>query len=118
WAAVADAISERLTELKMKQRELADRSRVSPATVREIQHNSAQRHRSDRTLEALSEALDWHPQHLSAVLHDRKPPAVGEPHEDMTDPVTARLDRIEGRLAAIIEQLNALRAAMDEWQRR
>lgn len=110
WAAVGRAISERLTELGLKQRELATRSGVSQAIVREIQRNTVQRRRGDRTLEALSVALDWHPQHLLAVLHNRKPPAVGQPRENMTDPVTARLAAIEDRIADLVEQLAELRA--------
>jgi len=121
WTAVANAISERLTELGMKQRELADRSGVSQAIVREIQRNTVQRRRSDRTLEALAVALKLHPQHLLALLHNRKPPAVGEPREDMSDPVTARLAVIEDRLTEITEELAALRAdvaALGDRQRR
>lgn len=110
WAAVSKAISERMNELGMRQRELAARSGVSQAIVREIQHNTVERRRSDRTLEALSEALEWHAQHLLALLHDRRPPARGEPREDMTDPVTARLAVIEDRLTEVTEQLAALRA--------
>ncbi|MPY77167.1 MAG: helix-turn-helix domain-containing protein [Actinophytocola sp.] len=121
WAAVANAIRERLTELEMKQRELAERSGVSSAIVREIQRNTVQRRRSARTLEALSEALRWHPQHLLAVLHNRRPPAIGEPREDMGDPVTARLAVIEDRLTEMTEQLASLRAdvaALGERRRR
>ena len=73
WAAVARAITQRLQELGMRQRELAERSHVSQAIVRELQHNTAQRRRSSRTLEALSVALAWHPQHLTAVLTGRTP---------------------------------------------
>lgn len=109
WAAVSKAIGERMTELGMRQRELAARSGVSQAIVREIQHNTVERRRSDRTLEALSDALEWHPQHLLALLHNRRPPVRGEPREDMTDPVTARLAVIEDRLTEITEQLAALR---------
>ncbi|PXY23468.1 XRE family transcriptional regulator [Prauserella coralliicola] len=110
WAAVGRAISARLTELGMKQRELATRSGVSQAIVREIQHNTVQRRRGDRTLEALSTALEWHPQHLLALLHHRKPPAAGQPRENMDDPVTARLTAIEDRLADLVEQVAELRA--------
>lgn len=112
WAAVARAINERVTELGLKQREVADRSQVSQATVREIQRHTVERRRSDRTLEALSLALEWHPQHLLALLHNRRPPAVGEPREDMQDPVSARLAAIEDRLTEMAEQLAALRADM------
>ncbi|WP_158893714.1 helix-turn-helix domain-containing protein [Amycolatopsis anabasis] len=110
WSAVAKAINERANELGLRQRELAERSQVSQAIVRELQHNTVQRRRSDRTLEALSLALDWHPQHLLALLYDRRPPALGEPREDMEDAVSARLAVIEDRLTGITEQLAALRA--------
>ena len=43
WAAVARAINQRMAELDLSQRELIARSQVSKATVREIQHNTAQR---------------------------------------------------------------------------
>lgn len=109
WAGVAKAINERADELGLKQRELADRSQVSQATIREIQRHTVERRRSERTLEALSLALEWHPQHLLAVLHDRRPPAVGEPREDMQDAVSARLASIEDRLTEITEQIAALR---------
>lgn len=110
WAAVAKAINERAAELGLRQRDLADRSGVSLAIVREIQRHTVERKRSHRTLEALSEALDWHPQHLLAVLHNRRPPARGEPREDMQDPVSARLAAIEDRLTEITDQIAALRA--------
>jgi hypothetical protein len=51
WAAVAEAISQRMTELGINQTELIGRSQVSKATVGELYHNSAQRRRSARTPE-------------------------------------------------------------------
>ena len=68
WVAVANAIKERVNELGWRQRELAQRSHVSQAIVRELQHHTVERRRSARTLEALSLALGWPPQHLAAVL--------------------------------------------------
>lgn len=114
WPAVSKAISARLTELGMQQKELAARSGVSLAIVRELQHNLVQRRRSARTLEALAAALHWHPQHLLALLHDRRPPALGEPREDMGDPVTARLRVVEDRLTDLTEQIAALRDEVAE----
>jgi predicted transcriptional regulator len=46
WAAVARAISQRMTELGINQRELIERSQVSKATVGELYHNSVQRRRA------------------------------------------------------------------------
>ncbi len=108
WAGVAQAISRRMTELGINQRELIERSRVSKATVGELSHNSAQRRRSARTLEALSMALQWHPQHLVAVLKGHRVPTIGEPVSRSDDDVPGRLAAIEYRLARIETRLVAL----------
>ncbi|GAA2787590.1 helix-turn-helix domain-containing protein [Crossiella cryophila] len=118
WAAVARTINERVLALGWKQRELAERSQVSQAIVREIQNHKVERKRSDRTLEALSVALGLHPQHLVAVLHGRIPPALGQPREDMEDAVSARLAVIERRLSEITEQLAGLQTDITELVRR
>jgi hypothetical protein len=108
WAAVAKAINERVHELGMKQRVLAERSAVSQAIIRELQYNTVERRRSSRTLEALSVALSWHPQHLTAVLRGRKPPAPGDPIDSGQDPVADRLSAIEDRLDEIAERLDEM----------
>lgn len=111
WPAVAKAINERMTELELQQKQLAAQSGVSLAIARELQHNVVERRRGPRTLESLSLALGWHLQHLSALLHGRRPPKLSDPTEDMRDPVTARLGVIEDRLTELTEQLAALRDA-------
>ncbi|MGW1681393.1 helix-turn-helix domain-containing protein [Saccharopolyspora sp. NPDC002376] len=111
WAAVARAIDQRTSELGMRQRELAKRSHVSQATVRELQRNTVQRRRSARTLEALSLALGWHPEHLLAVLEGRRPPAVGEP-VSTEDDVPTRLAAIERHLREITRQLDDMNARL------
>jgi transcriptional regulator with XRE-family HTH domain len=109
WASVAKAISQRLTELGMRQRELAERSHVSQAIIRELQHNTVQRRRSARTLEALSLALGWHPDHLTAVLRGLPPPEPGDPPLPATDEdVPARLAVIEHHLRQITNQLGVI----------
>ena len=104
WAAVARAIDARMTELSLSQRELIERSQVSKATVTEIRRHSAERKRSRRTLEALSTALGWHPQHLIALLHGRRIPTVGEPSSRSDDDIQGRLAVIEYRLDQIVRQ--------------
>ncbi|MBB3053092.1 MULTISPECIES: XRE family transcriptional regulator [Prauserella] len=111
WTAVARAINERMNELGLRQRDLADRSHVSQAIVREIQHRTVERRRSARTLEALSLALEWHPGHLAAVLAGRKPLAPGETGDDATDKILSRLGAIEGRLDEITARLDELTKA-------
>lgn len=109
WAAVARAIKQRAAELDLRQRDLIERSHLSKAVVGEITRNAVQRRRSNRTLESLSIALDWHPQHLTAVLHGRRPPAVGEPVYRFDDEdVPARLAAIEHHLHEIAERLDGM----------
>ena len=110
WVAVSHAIKERVNELGWRQRELAQRSHVSQAIVRELQHHTVERRRSARTLEALSLALGWHPQHLTAVLHGRTPPEPGEPISDNGRTVSSRLDAIDERLSEITDLLQAMNA--------
>jgi transcriptional regulator with XRE-family HTH domain len=120
WAAVANAIKERVNELGWRQRELAQRSQVSQAIVRELQHHTVERRRSARTLEALSVTLGWHPQHLVAVLHGRTPPEPGEPISDNDVTVSSRLDIIDERLSEItdlLHQMNANLATMINQER-
>jgi transcriptional regulator with XRE-family HTH domain len=110
WAAVAAAIDGRVKELGWRQRELAERSQVSQAIVRELQHHTVERRRSARTLESLSVTLGWHPQHLAAVLHGRKPPDVDEPVSRTEDSLWSRLDTLERRLEDITDRLDDLKA--------
>ena len=113
WTAVANAISQRMTELGINQAELIERSQVSKATVGELYHNSAQRRRSARTLEALSVALGWHPRHLVAVLTGQRVPDIGEPVSRSDDDVPGRLTAIEYRLTQIETRLGAIDQVSD-----
>ena len=108
WLAVANAIKQRVNELGWRQRELAQRSHVSQAIVRELQHHTVERRRSARTLEALSVALGWHPQHLAAVLRGRTPPELGDPISDDDRTVSSRLDAIDKRLSEITDLLHEM----------
>ena len=109
WAAVSRAINERLAELGLNQRELIERSRVSKGVVSQLMRNvTPQPQRSVRTLEALSTALGWHSQHLSAVVDGREPPTVNEPVYRPED-VPARLAAIEHQLREITDRLDEMR---------
>jgi transcriptional regulator with XRE-family HTH domain len=94
WAAVAKAINERVAELGWRQRELAERSHVSLATVREIQRQTVERRRSPRTLESLSE-----------VLNGVGSPRAGRPVTGSDEALSPRLDTLERRLDEITQLL-------------
>lgn len=105
WTAVAQAMTARLSELGMRQRDLAERAHVSQAIVRELQHNTTQRRRSARTLEALSVTLGWHPRHLHALLARQVPPHASDPVPMPSDAVAGRLAAIETHLRSIEDRL-------------
>ncbi len=108
WSAVAEAINERVNELGWRQGELAERSHVSRATVRELQHHIVERRRSARTLEALSTTLGWHPQHIDAVLRGRRPPEPTEPVTNNGESLWSRIDALERYLSDITERLDTI----------
>jgi hypothetical protein len=114
WVAVAEAIDKRVKELGWRQRQLAERSHVSQAIVRELQHHTLERRRSSRTLAALSVTLGWHPQHLEALSNGERPPELDEPVSQTGDTVWSRLDDIEEhidrRFDEIATQMDELKA--------
>ncbi len=109
WAAVAEAISGRVRELGWRQRELAERSHVSVAVVRELQRHTVERRRSPRTLEALSVALGWEPEHLDRVLKGHAQQSGGHAGLDSAA-LWSRLDSLDSRLAGIAGLLAELRS--------
>ena len=109
WAAVARAISDRVRELGWRQRELADRSHVSVAVVRELQRYTVERRRGPRTLEALSVTLGWEPEHLDRVLKGHAQQCGGHTGPDIAA-LWSRLDSLESRLAGVSRLLTELRS--------
>lgn len=107
WDAVAAAINARMAALRITQLELASGSGVSPATIREIQHNHRPRRRYGRTLVALSEALQWPADHLDSVLAGRPVDA------DTTKPQTSPDGQVLTELRAIRTELHGIRSRLD-----
>jgi transcriptional regulator with XRE-family HTH domain len=103
WAQVAQALSTRLEALGMTQTDLANRSKVSLTTVRELVQNLNARRRQPRTLEAVSEAVGWPSDRVHQILR-------GEPLTTAAEIDTAVLD---DELLAMREQLNQLNDRLD-----
>jgi hypothetical protein len=110
WTAVAREINNRVDELGWRQRELAERSQVSPAIVREIQRHTVERRRSPRTLESLSVTLGWPKQYLSNVLAGAQGPESSSGTGETA--ISARLDAMEQRLAEITRILYGLQSGL------
>ncbi len=117
WAAVAREVNSRAAALGLKQRELAERSGVSLAIVREIQHDKIRRRRNPRTLAALSIALQRHPDHLSVLLRDGVPPETRSSPSLQYDPAVVALNailrEIRGLRTQVVREIHELRALID-----
>jgi transcriptional regulator with XRE-family HTH domain len=111
WAAVAREINSRAADLGLRQRELAERSGVSLAIVREIQQDKIRRRRNPRTLEALSAALQLHPQHLTALLDGQNPPASGQTYQP--DPVLVALNTLVREIRSLRAQVGTLSSRLE-----
>lgn len=110
WAAVADTLNERMATLRIGQQELAQRSGVSVSTLRQLQHGAGRRVQN-KTLAAISTALDWPTDQLTAVLLARRSPHVTAPAVDV-DPLLDGLRRLEERLDQVIQRLGDVEAIL------
>jgi transcriptional regulator with XRE-family HTH domain len=105
WQAVADAITGRLAELDMTQRELSARSGLSVTTIRQLSRNYAPRRRSPRTLVDISEGLRWPADYLARVLD-------GVPSADQDPPLREELNRLRAEVADMRTRLEAVEQAV------
>src|SRR3954452_17885637 len=112
WAAVAVALNERMATRRVGQQDLATLSGVSVSTLRQVQHGAGRRVQN-KTLAAISRALDWPEDYLTDVLLSGR---HQEPLEGLTteDTVLDALHRVEERLREMSQQLAALTARISE----
>ena len=105
WSAVAQAVTGRLEQRRMTQLEAASRAKISLTTLRELQNNTSPRRRRPQTLAALSEALGWPPEYLSAILHGEE----AHPHRaEADDPVLQAIDSMERGLRDLRQRVTSL----------
>jgi transcriptional regulator with XRE-family HTH domain len=115
WTQAARLLNQRMADLGLTQFDLASRSGVSPATIREILHGKP-RQRSPRTLSALSKALGWPSGQISEIVRGATPP-TRETQPASNSDVSTELRAIREELARInrrIEALEAEQAADDQ----
>lgn len=112
WAAVAAAMKTRMAELGLTQFDVAARSGVSLATVREML-SARDRQRSPRTLSAVSKALGWPTDRLAAIVQGRAAPPRSRPAAGEPD-VRAELKSIREELQRISRRLDDLEAGSAE----
>ncbi|WP_051386078.1 hypothetical protein [Actinokineospora inagensis] len=96
-----------MTELDINLAQLVKKSQVSKLVIRELREGDVVRKRSPRTLEAVSVALELHPQYLWAISKGEPPLGVDDPVVSMDDSTTvfelfiARVNKLEKRLDTI-----------------
>jgi DNA-binding Xre family transcriptional regulator len=104
WPAVAAALNQRMAERRIGQQELAQLSGVSVSTLRQVQHGAGRRVQN-KTLTAISRALEWPEQHLTGVLvSNRETRTAGASAVDESQ-VLATLKRIEQAMNELTERV-------------
>lgn len=104
WKAVARVVNDRMRALDLTQRELAERSGVSVATLRKIQQGDPQR-RSATTLAAIARALGLPDDHLRRIAYGSAGADVSGGPEAR---VSERLESVESQLAQLQTRVAAL----------
>lgn len=104
WTSVAEAVNDRMHERGLTQREVAERSGISVATLRKIQHGQAQA-RTRATLASLSRALGFRDDHLWRIASQGGPSAA-PPDTSAIDGLRADLADLRNRVQAIEDRLN------------
>ncbi|MGW4640791.1 hypothetical protein ACWEN6_19815 [Sphaerisporangium sp. NPDC004334] len=99
WAAVAKVVNDRMADLGMTQRELIERSKVAPMTIRQVQQG-VDRRRNRNTLAAISRALGFPDDYLSQVAAE-------------SQAETSRDDAGSAAIADLARELAALRRRVD-----
>lgn len=103
WREVANAVLSGMAELGLTQKELAERSGVSTATLRKLTSGAPNRYRP-QTLSRVSIALGWSSGRLKAISegHPHRPERLVKP-----DPaeLTAKIDALPLRWRRAIAQL-------------
>lgn len=105
-AALAKVVNDRMGERGISQRELADRSGVSVATLRKIQRGADQS-RNRSTLANMSRALGYPEEHLWQVWAGR-----AEMAELPSAP--SAVDDLRSELAELRERVALIEARLDE----
>lgn len=109
WQAVAEALNERMAACRIGQQELSQRCGVSVSTLRAIQHGARSRRVQNKTLAAISRALDWPEDYLTRTLL-----ATGEPPSTAEDPghISVVVVRLDERLREINQRLANIERAV------
>lgn len=103
WDAVAKALKDRMTELGLRQQDLASRSDVGVSTIQELVNNWKPRRRNPKTLAALSSALEWPHDRLQMIAAARQEPPAED--EGAIAELRKRLTEAERRIALLEERV-------------
>lgn len=113
WAAVAAALNQRMSQLRIGQQDLATRSGVSVSTLRQVQHGAGRRVQN-KTLAAIASALEWPEHHLSDVLLGRQQGPRGQGIDgEPAGPILAAVQQLAEGLHDIAGRLDAIERVLN-----
>ncbi|WP_182883263.1 helix-turn-helix domain-containing protein [Microbispora sp. H10949] len=109
WPAVAKVINERMLALGLTQKRLAELSRVSTATLRQVQQGQ-DKNRQPAVLTAISRALGLPDSYLQEVADKGRAPAVMSDESAAVAELRDQLADLRERVAAIETRLELIRS--------
>lgn len=92
---LARIVTARIEELHLSRKEVANRSRISLATIREMEHPRTSRVFGRDVLEAVSRALDWPPDYLLRAIYLPSSEEPGPITQEMMTALAPYLEKID-----------------------
>lgn len=114
WTAVGTAIRQRRKELGWSQVELGRRAKVSKQVIGELERSIARDNRGERTLEAVSTTLGWHPHYLATLLIGLEPPRSDEPVPTSDTDHQGHMSVVEHYLRRMLDQMYTMNSWMEQ----
>ena len=116
WAAVGQAVSERLSELRMSASYLSRETGLSPTTIRGLGKPSSSHNRS--TLVALSAVLGWRYDYLLNILSRNPDKNIRRPGESPVEAyfenlLHAEVGPIREEVAELVKTVNGMGKQVD-----
>jgi len=119
---LANALNARMAELPITQTELANKTGVSPATLRMMQASEGTRHYSSPILSAVSLGLNWPADRLQRIFYrmPEQDPVTPSGVELVTqammtqlEPYLKKIDAMDKRLSVVMEAIHRVNARID-----
>lgn len=108
---LARLLTARIKELHITRKEIEKRSKVSPSTIREIEHPRRARTFGLDVLQSVSAALEWPPDYLVRAAYRSSAEAIDPIVQDMMTALAPYLEKIDA-IPGLQKDVAAIKAGL------